>query len=244
MVGSVLASGIAGWIMLIAIVLAIPDMNAAAAQGKSIFFWTLARVPPPLYLTLCTGILIAQYLCGLATVTSASRMAFAFARDGGVPGSSWLRHVSATHRTPGFAIWMVALASVLFTVFTPVYETITAVCTIFLYISYVLPIALGFIAYRRSWTRMGPWQLGVWYRPLALISVLGCVGLIVIGMWPPNEIAVYVVSSVTLVLIAAWFGIARKHFPGPPHGVLSQHRLDEIHAAEQAVHQEVVSEQS
>ena len=28
----------------------------------------------------------AQYLCGLATVTLASRMTYAFARDGGCPG--------------------------------------------------------------------------------------------------------------------------------------------------------------
>ena len=36
-----------------------------------------------------------------------------------------------------------ALAAVLFTVYTPVYSTITAVCVIFLYVSYVLPTALG-----------------------------------------------------------------------------------------------------
>ena len=72
--------------MLAAIVLAIPDMNAAAQQGSQIIFWTLREVLPPWTVgLLCAGIAIAQYLCGLATVTSASRMAFAFARDGGLP---------------------------------------------------------------------------------------------------------------------------------------------------------------
>ena len=75
---------------------------------------------------------------------------------------------------PAIAVWSVAVASWLFTVWTPIYATITAVCTIFLYLSYVLPTALGALAYGRTWTRMGPWDLGRWYRPLAAVTVLGC----------------------------------------------------------------------
>ena len=238
-VGSVLVSGVAGWFMLIAIVLAIPDMDAAANQGERAVHWIFTQVlPAPLRYSLCAGIVAAQYLCGLATITSASRMAFAFARDGGLPSA--LRQVSPTYRTPVWAIWTVALGSVLFTVFTPVYVTITAVCTIFLYISYAIPIGLGFLAYRRRWTRMGPWGLGVFYWPCALVSVLGCVGFIVIGVQPPYEVALPVVGGVTVVLLVAWIFV-RRHFPGPPQGVLSQHRLEEIHAAEEAVHQENIA---
>ena len=48
---------------------------------------------------------MAQYLCGLATVTSASRMAYAFARDGGLPFSSAVRWVCPRRRSPAVAIW-------------------------------------------------------------------------------------------------------------------------------------------
>ena len=41
-------------------------------------------------------VFVAQLLCGLATVTSASRMIFAFSRDGGLPGSKALAKVSPT----------------------------------------------------------------------------------------------------------------------------------------------------
>ncbi|MBI2807162.1 MAG: amino acid permease [Planctomycetes bacterium] len=242
-VGAVLVSGLAGWVMLCAFVLAIPNLDEAATSGPDVFYaHVIAILPLALQKILCVGILGAQYLCGLATVTSASRMAFAFARDGGLPGSAWLRHVSPTSRTPVYAIWAAALAAVLFTVYTPVYETIAVVCTIFLYISYALPIGLGCLAHGRSWTRMGPWQLGVWYRPFALISILGCAGLIALGFQPPNEIAIYVVGFMTLALIVMWTLFARHRFAGPPHGVLSQHRLDEIHAAEDVVHQSPISE--
>lgn len=216
-VGSVLVSGLAGWVMLGAVVLAMPNLHEAAHQGERVVSWTLERVLPAwLSLALFLGIAVAQYLCGLATVTSASRMAFAFARDGGLPASAALRWVHPNFRVPVPAIWTVAAASVLFTIYTPVYSTITVVCVLFLYVSYVLPAALGFWAHGRTWTQMGPWHLGRWYRPLALVVVLGCAGLIVIGMQPPNEQAAYVLGSAVLALVAGWYLHARKHFPGPP----------------------------
>jgi amino acid transporter len=221
-VRSVLVSGIAGWIMLAAIVLAIPDMHLAAKQGPQVFFWTLRQTLPAWTAGLLFGgIGIAQYLCGLATVTSASRMMYAFARDGGLPASIWLRRVCPRFRTPDVAIWTVALAAYFFTVYTPVYSTITAVCTILLYISYVLPSVLGLVAHGRTWTQMGPWHLGTWYRPLAAVSALGCVGLIVIGMQPPNDKAQWIVGAAALVLAAGWWFIARHHFSGPPTAAAS-----------------------
>ena len=158
---------------------------------------------------------MSQYLCGLATVTSASRMAFAFARDGGLPFSTAVRWVCPKRKSPAVAIWLVASAAVLFTVYTPVYSTITAVCTILLYLSYVLPSVLGALAYGRTWTVMGPWRLGRWYRPLAWLSAIGC-RLIAIGMQPPNERSLWVVGGMAAVLGVVWFSGERRRFPGPP----------------------------
>jgi hypothetical protein len=63
---------------------------------------------------------------------------------------------------------------------------------------------------------MGPWDLGRWYRPLAVLGVAGCAGLIAIGMQPPNERSTWVVGAFAIALAAAWFGGARRRFPGPP----------------------------
>jgi amino acid transporter len=235
-VRSVLASGIAGWLMLVAVVLAMPDLDEAAGQGEQVFFWTLNQaLPSALAKLLFASIAVAQYLCGLATVTSASRMAYAFARDGGLPASHVWRHVSPRFRIPARSIWLVAGAAVLFTVYTPVYSTITVVCTLFLYLSYVLPAALGFFAHGSRWKQMGPWHLGRWYRPLSVLSVLGCLGLIVIGMQPPNEKAAFVVGGACVVLTAGWYGLAQKSFPGPPRGVLAIHLPHETTAPVKAI---------
>ena len=62
-------------------------MKDAAKQGWNVFFWAIdQRFPVWLKDVLYVAIFVSQFLCGLATVTSASRMIFAFARDDGLPG--------------------------------------------------------------------------------------------------------------------------------------------------------------
>jgi amino acid transporter len=216
-VRSVLVSGAFGWVMLAAVIAAAPDLRGAALQGNRAFVWIIdGALPRPAALAFFAAIAVAQYLCGLATVTSASRMAYAFARDGGLPFSRLLRQVSPAHRTPACAVWAVSALAVLFTVYTPVYDTIAAVCAVFLYVSYVLPTALGLLAHGRTWTRMGPWHLGRWYRPLALLCVAGCGVLFVIAVQPHNEKVGWIVGGAALLLAALWFGYARRSFRGPP----------------------------
>lgn len=218
---SVALSGIAGWILLCAIAVSIRDMDAAAAKGGSAFFFIMSDLLPvklayPLYF----GIIVAMYLCGLATITSASRMTYAFARDGGLPFSSRLREVSPRFRTPAVAIWVVSATAILFTLYTPVYDTVAACAAIFLYLSYVLPTAIGVLTYGRSWKKEGPWSLGPWFRPLGVVAVFGCLSLVAIGIQPPNEKSIVIIGAMIALLVVAWYGFARKRFPGPPHALL------------------------
>ena len=215
-VRSVWVSGVFGWVMICAILLAMPSMEGGAQQGANVVPWTMkAALPPALASVLLALIIAAQYLCGLAALTSASRMTYAFARDGGLPFSDALRRVNPASKSPSVAVWFAAIAAALFTILVP-YVTIAAVCVIFLYISYVLPVAAGFLAHGRTWTRMGPWQIGRLYRPLAIISTLGCLFLIVIGMQPPNEQAVKIVGGAVVLLLVVWFGLENRRFKGPP----------------------------
>src|SRR5439155_6071511 len=116
-VRAVAVSGLSGWVMLCAVVVAIPDMARAAALGTSSFGAIVGGVlPKGLAYFVFAGIAVAQYLCGLAAVTSVSRIAYAFARDGGLPLSRKLRMVSARYQTPAIAIWTVAMAAAIATV--------------------------------------------------------------------------------------------------------------------------------
>ncbi len=203
-----------------------PLPAAAASRGDGAFPFALAAVlPRGLCTALGLGIALAMYGCGLGRL------------DVGVADGVCLRTrrrlavlcgiaKSWAYKAPGPAIWTAAAASWTFTLWTPVYATITAVCVIFLYLSYVLPTALGAIAYGRSWRRMGPWDLGPWYRPLAIASVLGCAALIAIGVQPPNERAVVVLLGAIALLAAGWSFSERRRFAGPPAALLNAEAED------------------
>jgi amino acid transporter len=216
-VRSVVVSAVAGWVLLCSVVIAVPDLGEIARQGARAFPAAVEAVlPRPLAAALEAGIALAMFGCGLGAVTSASRMAFAFARDGGLPLAGSIRWVSPRFRTPSRAIWLVATVAWLFTLGAKFYETIAAVCIIFLYVSYVLPTALGAIAFGRSWTKMGPFALGRWFRPLAGLSVIGCSVLIGVGVLPPNQRSGQVVGATLASMVVAWFLVERRRFAGPP----------------------------
>ncbi len=108
MVSSVIWSTVFGYVMLCAFVLMIPNMDDAAKQGWNVFFWAMdTQVNATVKTILYVLIFMSQLLCGLATVTSVSRMIFAFSRDKGLPASSVLAKVSPKYRTPVAAIWTV-----------------------------------------------------------------------------------------------------------------------------------------
>ncbi|HTI72116.1 MAG TPA: amino acid permease [Candidatus Limnocylindria bacterium] len=213
---SVWVSSVFGWIMICAILLAIPDLREGVEQGANVVPWVMRKVLPPWVANGLLGCIIwVQYLCGLAALTSSSRMTFAFARDGGLPGSRWLSHVNPETRSPSAAVWAAATIAALFTIFVP-YTTIAAIGTVFLYISYVIPIAAGCYALNRTWVRFGPWNLGSWYRPLSMLAILGCLFLIVIGVQPPNEQGMWIGAAALVLLLAVWFGLEQWRFKGPP----------------------------
>jgi amino acid transporter len=235
-VNSVLWSTLAGWIMLSAFVLAIPDMDKAAASGWNVFFVTLdAVLPVSLKVILYVLIFVCQLLCGLATVTSASRMIFAFARDGGLPASNALKRVHASFRTPVAAIWTAATVSIAFTLYTPAYATIVSVTVIFIFLSYGLPVIAGLFAYQRSWTKMGPWDMGPAFRVVGVLTIAAIAMVFYLGVQPPNDAALWI----TLVFLAAtalvWFGSERRRFKGPPMGDEVARLQAEIAAAEKAL---------
>ncbi len=219
-INSIVWSMIFGFVMACSFILAMPDPVKAAADGGAVILNLLAALPVNAYLkdVLYVGIVLANYLCALAGVTSTSRMIYAFSRDGGLPGSRVLRQVSATHRSPVAAIWLTVILSIAATLYSPAFAALAAGCAMFLYISYAMPITAGLLAEGKSWTEFGPFRLGVLSKPLALITLLGGLVIIYVGTRPPNDILDSYFIGLIVLLAVIWFGYARRHFPGPPIG--------------------------
>jgi len=98
-----------------------------------------------------------------------------------------------------------------------------------------MPVAAGVFAEGKSWKEFGPFRLGVWSKPFAVITILGVVALGWIGMQPPNDIVInYALGAVALLLVG-WFALESRRFKGPPIGDVIKARAAEIMAEEQAL---------
>jgi amino acid transporter len=246
-VSSVLWSSLAGWIMLCAIVLAIPDMAAGAKQGWAVFFETMNAIMPAWLKTLLyLAILISQFLCGLATVTSASRMLFAFSRDGGMPvGSTALAKVSPAYRTPVNAIWTAAILEILYVFLaqfisiggTNIYTIVVNSTLVFLFLSFTIPIVLGMMTFGTAkWPKAGPWDLGTGlFKLVCVLSIIGMGIILFIAVQPPNDKVLWITIGFIVLTAVLWFGFENRRFQGPPIGAEIAKRQAAIAAAERAI---------
>ncbi len=214
---SVAVSGLAGWVLLLAVTLAIGDLSATAAADNPFIFVLRGALGTGAGGALVWVAIVAMWFCGLSSVTSNSRMLFAFARDGGLPFSRQLAAVSARYRSPHVAVWVSAAAAFAVALWAHAYSAMTALSTIALYASYGLPIWVGLRARRRGrWTRLGPWHLGRWSTPVNVAALLWICTLTVLFVLPPNQVAGYTFAGALALVGAYWFFWKRARFRGPP----------------------------
>src|SRR5579883_303216 len=215
---SVAVSGVVGWALVIVVTLAIRDLPAAAAAANP-FTFILSGALGRLGAALVWVAMGAMWFCGLASVTSNSRMLFAFARDGGLPGSRALAQVSPRFRSPHVAVWTAAAAAFAVALWADAYSAIVALSTIALYASYGVPIAVGLIARRSGrWRERGPWDLG---RHSSMINVLALAWIAiatVLFVLPPNQLSGYTFAGSLVLLGLYWFGWMKGRFAGPRLG--------------------------
>lgn len=148
-------------------------------------------------IVLMTLVIICVWHCGLFSLTSNSRMMFSFARDGGIP--KIFAHVDKRWQSPIRTIWLAVLGAFLLAVpsvgSTVAFAAATSIATIGLYISYGIPILIGLI--NPGGFVHGPFRLGVFSKPVAIIACLW-IGFMTIVFCLPNANPV---NSQTLSLI-------------------------------------------
>jgi amino acid transporter len=250
MLHSVFWSLVFGFVMIAAIVMAIPDTTAAAASGWSSFnnIFIAAILPSFLGKLMVIGIIIANFCCALAAVTSTSRMIYAFARDGGLPASGLLKSVSPSFRTPVAAIWFTAIVAVVLTAITTplgAFAALSTGCAMYLYISYAMPVFAGFFAEGKTWTSYGNFRLGGLSKLFGIIIMIGTVLITVAGhIFVPsagewgNGFAPglwYYTVGYLIFLALLWVLVENRRFKGPPQGDEIKRRQAEIAAAEKAL---------
>ncbi len=228
---SVFYSWVFGLVMVAAFVLTMPsiDEGAAAGFGSFNYMWNASLMPYALKLILAIGFVVVNYICALAGLTSTSRMMYAFARDGGLPFSNLLGHISTKTRTPIYAIWtgavlafVTSLTGIIGTALglqgVDIFLVLATGCAVFLYISYVIPVIAGIFAEGKTWTEKGPFNLGQWSKPIAIIASIGVIALTTTGFFPPNTPVFFLTLGMVVILPIAWFAGVKDRFEGVPMG--------------------------
>jgi amino acid transporter len=91
-------------------------------------------------------------------------------------------------------------------------------CAVFLYISYMIPVIAGFFAEGKKWKEKGPFNLGAWSKPNAIISAIGVALLTTTGFFPPNQRVFYLTVAMVIILPIIWVLGENKRFEGVPEG--------------------------
>jgi amino acid transporter len=232
---AVFYSAVIGWLLLLAVTFAAihPSAMTGSANALPIFTSSLTTAAAKAVIFIST---VGQLFCGIACLTSASRMTFAFSRDGAVPGHNLWRRLGK-NQTPTWSVFFVVLFGLIITIpayfpnklGTPVaFVAVTTLSTVGLYIAYTLPT---FLRWRmRDKFQPGSWTLGRKYRWVNLIAIVWVAIYTVIGSLPTVPAGVpfkkgFSWSSVNyapivlIVVIGAvtiwWFASARRTFKGP-----------------------------
>src|SRR5205085_7726180 len=139
---------------------------------------------------------VGQLFCGMACVTSASRMTFAFSRDGAIPGHRFWRHLGK-NRTPTWTMLFVYAFAFIITI--PAYKgnhaglpvaflAVTSISVIGLYIAYTIPI---FLRWRMGGGfQTGPWTLGAKYKWINIVAIVWVALCVIIFCLPFTPAAV------------------------------------------------------
>jgi amino acid transporter len=215
-VHSVIVSGVAGFIMLLAITISIRDLPATASASNPFLYVLRTALGGRLADALSWMVVGAMWFCGLSSVTSNSRMLFAFARDGGPPGSRFLKRVSPRFATPAWAVWTCVAVAFLLAIWSEAYSVIVSISTIGLYAAYGLPIWLAWRSRRTGNYLTGPWNLGEWAGWINGGALIWIGFITILFMLPPNVLAGVTFSGLLVLLTAYHLLYARRHFSGPP----------------------------
>jgi amino acid transporter len=128
------------------------------------------------------------------------------------------------------------ILSIAATLYSNAYNALAAGSAVFLYISYAMPIGAGLFSEFKGWQPSGPFKLGVWSKPLAVITCLGVAAVTWIGLQPPNDIVINYAVGILVLLVVGWFAVERRRFAGPPISAADiARRHAEILAEENAV---------
>jgi amino acid transporter len=232
---SVAVSALVGYVLLLVLTWCIPrgDVARTAADVYPVLYIVYENLGRFFANTIAIIIGVAMWLCGASSITSMSRMWYAFARDGGMPGSQLISRVSPRYRTPVWSIVITTVLSIAICIYAAAYSVVVSISTVTLYLAYVIPVYLN---WRNRRCKAGEfaspenaaWNLGRYAPLINVVAIVWTIFITIIFSMPPNELVLWSMLVLGLALVMYWrFGV-QGHFRGPaarPAAVAREHKI-------------------
>lgn len=242
MLTGVNVQGLLGFGMMVAVFFTLPRLEdievvLAPVTGVSFIDYFGLVLRNRQFATGLTAVMLVLFMfCAVAVLTTASRITWAFARDNGIPGSSWVRKVHSGSQLPLFAIAVSAVISMLLSLInigsSVAFNAVVSLTVASFFGSYFVAIAL--LVWKRLTSQridFGPWQLG---RVGLAVNGFSLCWLVITFMFSFFPIAVpataqtmnwsCVLYGFVMLLGLCWYAVRQRNLYDGPAAVLSSNR--------------------
>ena len=224
--------GAIGFLFMIAIAYTLVSIDEIAEDPQGLgqpFVTYLTQILSKKAVNAATALtIISSFFMGCSCMLAASRVSYAYARDGFFPLSRYWRIVNKKTQTPINAVWANLFIGQLLLLLQ--FAGDTAIGAIFSvggiagFVSFTMPTLLK-ITYANKSFKRGPWHLGRWSRPIGFVSVAFVTVMIPILCFPTvrgDDLTLEQMNWTVIVYLGPmflsllWFIIdAHKWYKGP-----------------------------
>ncbi|BAT93821.1 Amino-acid permease BAT1 Bidirectional amino acid transporter 1 GABA permease [Vigna angularis] len=226
---------VVGWFYILGITFAVTDIPSLLSEDNDAGGYAIAEVFYQAFKKrygngsggiVCLVIVgVAIFFCGMSSVTSNSRMAYAFSRDGAMPLSS-LWHQVNKQEVPIYAVWLsvsISFCMALTSLGSIVaFQAMVSIATIGLYIAYAFPIFLRVTLARKHFVP-GPFNLGRYGVIVGWVAVLWVLTISILFSLPVSypikaknlNYTPVAVACLLIFVVSYWIISGRRWFKGP-----------------------------
>ncbi|KAL8339127.1 hypothetical protein RB598_007438 [Gaeumannomyces tritici] len=222
--------GVVGWVLQVAVAYTVVDIGAALASdlGQPWASYLVQVLSRDAALACLALTIIAGFCMGQGCMIAASRVTFAYARDGCFPFARVWARVNQTTKTPVNAVWMNCTVGCLMLLLMFAGDlaigAIFSIGALAAFFSFTVPIAIRTYVVGARF-RPGPWHLGRYSWVFGTLST-GFTALMMPVLCLPTATGddlsagtmnwTVVVWGVPMLLAVAWFVVdAHRWFKGP-----------------------------
>jgi len=245
--------GIMGWAFQLAIAYTVTDIAAVLDDplGQPFVTYLTQCLSSELVYFITALTIVSAFFMGQASMVAASRVCYAYSRDGCFPCSWFMATVNKWTGTPVNAVWFNSTIGclLLFLIFAGdiAIGAIFSVGAIGAYVAFIIPIGTK-VFFANKTFRPGPWNLGRWSQPTGYIAVAFVVLMMPILCFPQftgadlnaqdmNWTVVVYFGPMTIAVV--WYFVyARTFFKGPKvnveHAIYSTGVIDGVEIIESA----------